>query len=152
MYFSLGKAGNVCIMYAHTKQPQGTAADCWAFSYRRQFKPHLFLLWPSAPGIVCCFSFLVRTYTIKNVEPVLSLVPRSIGLRIAPSCRNEQRWKPHAVYEEPISAQGIWWNAMNQRGRTIHLSGAFPLLCFWQEVWICEVHRTSKSKRQGTLL
>ena len=33
---------------------------------------------------------------IKNVEPVLLLVPRYKGSRIAQTCQNEQRRKPHA--------------------------------------------------------
>ena len=114
MCFSLGKAGNVCMMYAHTKQPQGTAADCWAFSYRRQFKHHLLLLWPSAPGIVCCFSFLVRTYTIKNVEPVLSLVPLYKGSRIARFVETSNAESPTPCMKNPyrhkVSDEMPWTN------------------------------------------
>ena len=79
----------------------------------------------------------------------LLLVPRSIGLRIAPICRNEQCWKPHVnayIIHPPYQRTMIRPKPMRAVYNTP--CEASPLLCFLTDSWSCEVHRPSKPKRQ----
>ena len=84
------------------------------------------------------WNYLRLTYRQKKRGSLSCYSSHILRLSHCPVSRNEQRWKPHAVYVEPTSAQGIR-DTKSQWGCTIHLIGAFPLLCSWQEVWSCEV-------------
>lgn len=89
-------------------------------------------------------------YTKKRKRGAsLLLVPRSIGLRIAPICRNEQCWKPHVnayIIHPPYQQTMIRPKPMRAVYNTP--CEASPLLCFLTDSWSCEVHRPSKPKRQ----
>ena len=91
----------------------------------------------------------LKIYKKRKRGASLLLVPRSIGLRIAPICRNEQCWKPHVnayIIHPPYQRTMIRPKPMRAVYNTP--CEASPLLCFLTDSWSCEVHRPSKPKRQ----
>ena len=84
----------------------------------------------------------------RGASPLL--VPRSIGLRIAPSVETSNAESPTPMYVYNTPYRTIRQTADDDIlvRRYITPLGAFPLLCSWQMVWSCEVHRPSKPKRQ----
>ena len=121
------------------------SAACWAFVIEDSSNIIPILLWLRLPDSLS-WNYLRLTYTQKKdvgASPVTR--PTVYRLSHCPVSRNEQRRKPHAVYIEPTLAQGIR-NTMNQRRCTIHLIGAFPLLCSWLTVLNLRDSYTVKTK------
>ena len=79
-------------------------------------------------------------HTLKKKRgATLSLVPRSIGLRIALLVRNEQRWKPHADVLYIYAIKGIGKTTNTKEGCIKYIPWDVPAALFLTSIRMCEV-------------